>query len=217
MSKPHKKRFSGFNLREALTIIGTNQLKEWEIDAHPVQPSANYKKTMNKLKSSFDLSLSEAAKVLWIDMILFEAVAHFKELKVWKEASLQTDTIAGALDYLIAPQGTVYQSPLLCVVEAKKDDFEKGMAQCLVEMCACRDFNKSVNIDIYGIVTNAIHWEFYKLTPINEAYKSPAYSEIHLEEVLGVLHFILTQCVANLKKFDQLVSEAGHFNIDNAD
>ncbi len=188
-------------------IIGTHQLKEWRLDIEPVQPSASYQKTMSKLKSSFDLSLSEAAKVLWIDMILFEAMAHFEELKVWKEAGLQTDTVTGVLDYLIAPQGTIYQSPLLCVVEAKKDDFEKGMAQCLVEMYACRDFNKGVNIDIYGIVTNAIHWDFYKLTSKNEAYKSPAYSEIHLEEILGILHFILTQCVANLKKFDQSVSD----------
>ena len=186
-------------------IIGTHQLKEWHFDIHPVQASTNYQHTISKLKSRFDLSLSEAAKILWIDLILFEALTPFDELKVWKEASLQTDTVTGVLDYLIAPQGTIYRSPLLCVVEAKKDDFEKGMAQCLIEMSACRDFNKGIDIEVYGIVTNAIIWEFYKLTPKNEVYKSLAYSETHLDEILGILQFIFNQCVANLTKINKSV------------
>jgi hypothetical protein len=96
----------------------------------------------------------------------------------------------------VAPQGIIYQIPLLCVVEAKKDDFEKGMAQCLVEMYACHQFNNNVNIDIYGIVTNAISWEFYQFTSQNEVYKSLAHSESHLEDILGILHIILSQCDA---------------------
>lgn len=204
MKRRSKKRFSGFKLREALMMIGTNQLKEWQLDAQPKSPSTHFQQTLTKLKSHFDLSLSEAAKSVLIDIILLETIDEFDELKVWKEASLQTDTLIGTADYLIAPQGFFYQAPLLCVVEAKKDDFEQGLAQCVVEMQACRWYNQDLeSIDIYGIVTNSIVWRFYKLTPQNEIYESLAYSEKQ-EHIFGILHWLFIQCVNNLK-----ISERG--------
>jgi hypothetical protein len=205
MKAPKKRRFSSFTLREALIMVGNSPLKEWHFELHPRPPSTHYQQTMIKLKSCFDLSLSESAKALWIDMILLESLEPFKRLKTWKEATLQTETLTGVLDYLVAPQGVIYQIPLLCVVEAKKDDFEKGMAQCLIEMYACHQFNNNLEIDIYGIVTNAISWEFYKFTSQSEVYKSLTYSESHLEDILGILHFIFSQCEANLQRVTQIV------------
>ena len=113
MKAPKKRRFSSFTLREALTMIGNPPLQEWHFELHPIPPSTHYQQTMIKLKSCFDLSLSESAKALWIDMILLESLEHFKALKTWKEATLQTDTLTGVLDYLVAPQGIIYQVPLL--------------------------------------------------------------------------------------------------------
>jgi hypothetical protein len=58
-------------------------------------------------------------------------------------------------------------------LSAKKNDFEKGLAQYLVEMKACRFHNKNLqHIDIYGIVTNSLTWRFYKFTVTNEVYES---------------------------------------------
>jgi hypothetical protein len=55
--------------------------------------------------------------------------------------------------------------PYLCVIEAKKDDFEQFAAQCLVEMQACQWLNRQAGKEmiIYGIVTNGEGWKFYKL------------------------------------------------------
>lgn len=199
MNKQRKKRFSGFNLPEALSIIGVNQIKEWYFDTIPRSPSIHYQQTVAKLKLHFDLSLSEAAKSLLIDALLLEAIDDFKELKIWKEASLQTDVLTGTIDYLVAPQGKVYQSPFLCVVEAKKDNFEQGLAQCLVEMQACQWLNKIFKpFEVFGIVTNAIVWRFYKLTPENDVYESSVYAETQLDFILGVLYSIFTQCTINL-------------------
>lgn len=199
MNKQRKKRFSGFNLPEALSIIGVNQIKEWYFDIIPRSPSIHYQQTVAKLKLHFDLSLSEAAKSLLIDALLLEAIDDFKELKIWKEASLQTDALTGTIDYLVAPQGKVYQSPFLCVVEAKKDNFEQGLAQCLVEMQACQWLNKIFKpFEVFGIVTNAIVWRFYKLTPENDVYESSVYAETQLDSILGILYSILAQCTINL-------------------
>jgi hypothetical protein len=61
-------------------------------------------------------------------------------------------------DYLVAGQGKIYQSPFLCVVEAKKDDFEQGLAQCLLEMYVCQQNNVQL-FDVFRIVTNSTVWQ----------------------------------------------------------
>ena len=200
MKKPRKKRFSDFNLEEALTLVGINQLKKWPLnEVAPKQLSKLFQQLRHKLETYFDLSLSEAAKSMLIDAILLEAMDRFETIKIWKEANLQTDKTIGVVDYLIAPQGVVYQTPLLCVIEAKKDDFEKGLAQCLVEMEACRFYNKNLQpIDTYGIVTNSLTWRFYKFTVKNEVYESAPYAE-PLEQIVGILRWMLYQCVNNMK------------------
>jgi hypothetical protein len=42
---------------------------------------------------------------------------------------LSTDTLTGKADYVMAPHRAYLETPLLCVAEAKKDDFERGAAQ----------------------------------------------------------------------------------------
>lgn len=192
MKKLRKKRFSSFTLEEALMLIGTNQLKKWPLDIPAKSPSKLFLLLRGKLESHFDLSLSEAAKSMLIDVTLLEAIDPFETIKIWKEAGLQTDKTISVVDYLIAPQGVIYKTPLLCVIEAKKDDFEQGLAQCLVEMEACRWYNGQ-NIDIFGIVTNSLVWRFYKLANNNEVYESIPYAE-SLEQILGILQWIFTQC-----------------------
>ena len=92
------------------------------------------------------------------------------------------------------------EAPFLCIVEAKKDDFEQGLAQCLVEMQACQWSNQQIGktIDVLGIVTNGEGWKFYKLTIENIAYETLLYSLSDLEALLGVLRFLFQQCESNL-------------------
>jgi hypothetical protein len=189
-----RQRFSQIDLRSALQIIGINELKEWQLKFTPKAASEYYLTTAQKLKVHFDLSLSESAKSLLIDAILLEAINGYSTLKIWKEAKLQTAQLTGVVDYLIAAQGKVYQSPLLCVVEAKKDDFEQGLAQCLTEMYACLILNQpQYSFPIYGIVTNATIWRFYKLSK-QECYESLSYSETQLADILGILNYLFTDC-----------------------
>lgn len=194
-----KQRFSQINLRDALGILGISDLKEWKIEFNPQLPSDYYLETIKRLRANFDVLLSESAKLLLIDAALLEVIQDFPHLKIWKEAALQTDSLTGIVDYLIAPQGKVYQTPLLCVIEAKKDDFEKGLAQCLIEMYACLLFNQPQHqFPIYGIVTNASLWQFYYLDLDKNCYESPAYSESQIADILGILHKILTACESHL-------------------
>ncbi len=188
-----RKRFSQFTLPEALAFLNQRDIANWQIPFTLREPSDLYLQMTDRLSKYFDLSLSEAAKSLLIDAILLESINHFEKLKIWKEAKLQSDILQGVADYLIAPQGKIYQSPFLCVVEAKKDDFEQGLAQCLLEMHVCMQ-NNSPPIDVFGIVTNSTTWQFYKLDSQQRVFESPAYTITHLNEILGILDWLFEQC-----------------------
>jgi hypothetical protein len=92
-------------------------------------------------------------------------VAENYNLKVWSHMPYNIDEekgLVGEPDYLIAPK-TKYGAmakPLLCVIEAKKDDFNQGWAQALSEMVASSLLDAHI---CYGIVTTGAIWQFGKL------------------------------------------------------
>lgn len=62
------------------------------------------------------------------------------------------------------------------MIEAKKNDFEQGATQCLVEMHPCQWVNRQIgqdlDLDIYGIVTNGEGSQLYRLACSGEASES---------------------------------------------
>lgn len=83
---------------------------------------------------------------------------------------------------------------------SKKDDFEQGLAQCLVEMQACQWRNTQINkkIDVFGIVTNGDTWKAYKLAISGTVYETMPHATGDLERVLGLLQSIFRECEQNL-------------------
>jgi hypothetical protein len=197
---PKKKNFSSFNTKEAYQQLNLQRLLLWEHKVRNTTASAFFQERMARLQRHFDLKTCEDAKKLLIDAVCEEALEGFDRIKIWKGSSLETLTTSGIADYLIAEHRGYLEAPFLCVVEAKKDNFEQGLAQCLVEMQACQWENQQVNrsIDILGIVTNGDGWQFYKLTIDNQVYETPLYAIGNLEVVLGWLKYIFQLCQSNL-------------------
>jgi hypothetical protein len=198
--KSKKKNFSSFRYKEAFKQLNLTELMPWTIAATPAQPSDFFQMRLDRLHETFDLQSCEESKKLLIDAICEEAIHDFKTLKIWKGANLESETSCGIADYLVAQKKAYLEAPFLCIVEAKKDDFEQGTAQCLVEMQACQWENQQVGtaIDTYGIVSNGGTWEFYKLALAGAAYQTPPYSINDIATVLGVLRHIFQQCESNL-------------------
>lgn len=198
-SKPKKHKFSGFTLAEAFQHLHLTKLTPWVITAEPVAPSNFFQQRLIKLQR-FDLRASEESKKLLIDAILEEGIEGFNRLKIWKGANLETETVSGYVDYLVAEDRDYLYAPFLCVMEAKKDDFEQGLAQCLVEMDACQWSNRQIgrDISVFGIVTNGEGWKFYRLAVTGEVEETDLYSIQTIDAVLGVLRFIFSTCEQNL-------------------
>lgn len=193
-SKAKKKSFSSFDLKAAFKHLGLEKLLSWALTPQSVQPSDFYYQTLKRLEK-FDLRSNERSKELLIDLILQETIQNF-DLKIWKGASLESDTATGEVDYLFTEDRDYLEAPLLCIIEAKKDDFEQGLAQCLVEMHACQWNNHQIDrhIDTFGIVSNGNTWEFYKLTTKGVAYGTLPFSIGEIAIVLGLLHQVMGLC-----------------------
>jgi hypothetical protein len=194
-----KKPFSSFTYGEAFKYLGVTELKRWTIKAEPVPISDFFRQRLERLQR-FDLESLEVSKALLIDAICEEGLEGLGRLKVWKGAYLEGEDVCGNADYLIAERRAYLEAPFVCVIEAKKDDFEQGAAQCLVEMKTCQFICKQFGkfIDIYGIVTNGEGWKFYRLTPDQEVSESLLYGIGEMSILLGLLRFVFQQSEQNL-------------------
>lgn len=190
-----KRNFSGVTLKEVMLLLQQQNFIPWQMNAPPRSPSAYLQETLSRLQV-FDLTNSEAAKLLLIDALFVEIVPGHPSLKVWKAAPLESDTLVGIADYVIAPRRAYLAAPLLCVTEAKRDDFEQGRTQCLAEMVACQENNRRENhdTDVFGIVSNGQGWQFYQLTRSGEVFETDLYTTAFLPPLLGALDFVCAEC-----------------------
>jgi len=149
----------------------------------------------------FDLESLEVSKTLLIDAICEEGLEGFDRLKVWKGAYLEGETVCDNVDYLIAERRAYLEAPFGCVIEAKKDDFEQGAAQCLVEMQTCQWVNGQLgkDLNIYGIVTNGEGWKFYQLQVNGEVSETLLSGINEMPILLGLLRSFFERCAQNLE------------------
>lgn len=190
--------FSSLTLQEALALVPASDLTRWNPQIEPRQSSEVLTAVLERLQF-FDLAGSEAGKILLIDALLGEVVPPLQNLKVWKAAPLQSDRVFGVADFLIAPRRAYVEAPLLCVIEAKKDDFDMGRIQCVAEMTACQWNNrqKEAALDVFGIVSNGQGWVFYQLTHIGQVRETELFTLRDLPDLLGMLHFLCAACALN--------------------
>ncbi len=75
--------------------------------------------------------------------------------------------LSGECDFILALSEPLprLRAPLLTVVEAKKNDIEAGLGQCIAQMVAAQLFNERAgqNAVVYGCVTTGEDWQFLRL------------------------------------------------------
>ncbi len=159
-----------------------------------------------KDKGSFSSEASICERIIF--PIIYK-VATMNSLPVWSQLKFTVDKslgLTGVPDYIIAPAvegGLRFKTPIVCLGEAKKDDFIGGWGQVGSEMFAAQTANKNKNIPIFGIVSNGHSWEFGKLEKniitINE---NLLVTPRELQQLLNTLNWMF--CEAR-KNADQLL------------
>lgn len=96
--------------------------------------------------------------------------------------------LTGECDFLLAlgPSVPPLRAPIAAVVEAKKNDVEGGLGQCVAQMVAAREFNAADRgpAPVHGVVTTGEAWQFLRLT--GDAVELDR-RRFYLDNVAGVL------------------------------
>ncbi|MBD2513577.1 hypothetical protein H6G93_00860 [Nostoc sp. FACHB-973] len=104
----------------------------------------------------------------------------------------------GNCDFVISRSAEllILNAPVVTIVEAKKENINAGLGQCVAEMLAAKLFNEREGNNIktiYGTVTTGTNWKFLKLIgqvveiDLGEHYISD------IGKILGILSNILTE------------------------
>lgn len=104
--------------------------------------------------------------------------------------------LMGECDFILAKNinaiGLDY--PLFCLIEAKKNDIEAGIGQCVAQMLGAKIYNQKEGHPIetiYGCVTNADNWLFLKLEHEIITADNHYYYFDNLNTILGILQTII--------------------------
>ena len=98
----------------------------------------------------------------------------------------------GICDFLItrSPELMIVKSPVIAIVEAKKENISSGLGQCVAEMLAAQIFNqregKEIKV-ILGTVTTGTVWKFIKLEGTAVEIDSSEYFLSNVNKILGIL------------------------------
>lgn len=103
-----------------------------------------------------------------------------------------TQGLNGTCDFLISrsPEQLFINAPVIIIVEAKKEDLNAGLGQCVAEMLAARLFNERdgnpIN-RIYGTVTTGDRWKFLKLEEQVIEIDLGEYFLNNVNKIMGIL------------------------------
>jgi hypothetical protein len=108
--------------------------------------------------------------------------------------------LTGECDFIlsVAPPVPALRAPLVTIVEAKRNDVESGVWQCIAQMVGAREFNHRSGSGlelIHGCVTNAEAWQFLRLTGTFAGIDRRRYYIDNVGGLLAVFQAILAAAV----------------------
>ena len=191
--------YSDFTLRKVkqdfnLTIVEQNTFLD---KIQPQQPSPFLAEFIKKyLPLALALNTEKARSEMLICPILLELKEiSTSSISLFSGNDFTVDTSIGlsvVCDFLISlsSEQLFLEAPAVVVVEAKKEDLNGGLGQCVAEMIAAQKFNENNNTPIpiiYGTVTTGDRWKFLKIENQTVTIGLIEYKIPPLEEILGIL------------------------------
>jgi hypothetical protein len=129
--------------------------------------------------------------------------SYLQDLMLWSHEPLYCDAdLSGIPDYFVSRRSSLgrwgAEPPYIIIIEAKRDDFDRGWAQCLAALLAAQKLNNLPELTLYGIATNGRQWEFGKLQGSALLRDTRTFTWSHIEELCAALHFVFEQCQAQV-------------------
>lgn len=157
-------------------------------------------KTLARSQQIGFFSESEKARSEFIVAPVLVEVQHSrKDLALYSGKNLDVDKskgLNGECDFILSKGGMTrtLQAPIVSLVEAKKNDIDLGLGQCVSQMVGAQLFNQQEGqpIDtIFGCVTSGDVWLFLKLHGNTIAINAEQYYLNSIGKVLGAFKQIV--------------------------
>lgn len=162
----------------------------------PVEPDSAIRHTLTALAPLATTLNTEKARSEWMTaLVLGEFWARYGgQISLYSGADFQADPDAGLngfCDFLLAraPQQPTIQPPVAVIFEAKKEDINDGLGQCIAAMVGSQRFNARAGLPahtIYGCVTTGSLWKFLRLDGTDVTFDLTEYSVGDWPHLVGI-------------------------------
>ncbi|UXE63406.1 MAG: hypothetical protein KA717_12695 [Woronichinia naegeliana WA131] len=164
--------YSDFSLSSVRKIFQLKLIEKADlfVDCSELQPSSLLSEI---LKENLSLALASNTEKSRSEMLIAPILIDlsrqcFNRIGIFSGVNFSVDTsqgLNGNCDFLISYSENLLliTAPIITLVEAKKEDLNGGLGQCIAEMIAAQYFNQREENEIkeiYGVVTS---WHWYRL------------------------------------------------------
>ena len=194
--------YSQFTLETVEQTFGLNIIETLELFATipEVKISDFLKKCLEyNTPMALEIATEKARSEMIITPILIELKQQFESnisLFLGREFNVDSQFgLIGYCDFIISksPSQLIIKSPVAIIVEAKNDNIQSGLGQCIAEMVAAQILNQRQNNNqtIYGSVTTGTNWKFMKLFDKVVEVDPNEYFLNNIGKLMGILRSFL--------------------------
>ena len=165
--------------------------------AEETSPSGQFLEEFKFTMENVNVFSSEASRCEAIIFPILKEVykAYADTYALWiREPIAYDENLNGTPDYLVATKSelgmTIVGTPLIILVEAKKNDFEHSWGQCLAELVAAQKINDAPDVPVYGIVSDGERWQFGKLVGDAFTQNKTSFSIDNLPALFGAINAV---------------------------
>ena len=177
-------------VEKELDVKVKNRLLNWQIEF--IEPSDWLKETLGKGLANALVSEKSRSEFLVAPVMLEIKELNNNRVQIFSGQTLNVDAnlgLTGECDFILSKTEPtpILREPIMAVVEAKKNDIELGLGQCIAQMVAARIFNSRKGNDlkeIFGCVTTGETWQFLKL---EESFVIVDVSRFYIDNVGKIL------------------------------
>ncbi len=191
--------YTDFDIRKVESELGVkvkNRVLSWQIEF--IEPINWLVEAL--IRGSSTSLVSEKARSEFLVAPVLLAVREINEnrVQIFSGQTLNVDAnlgLTGECDFILSKTEPtpILREPIMAVVEAKKNDIELGLGQCIAQMVAARIFNHRQGNDfkeIFGCVTTGETWQFLKLEETLAIVDTNRYFISEVGKILGVFKSI---------------------------
>ena len=199
--------YSNFTLSAARSAFQLEEIDTAGLfsDIEPVNPSSLLTAILErKVPLATAIGTEKAKSEMIVADVLVELREHFEHrISLFSGIDFNVDDengLTGVCDFVISlsPVQFDLEAPVIVLVEAKNDNLEVGLGQCVAEMVAAQRFNAEQGNNIprvYGATTTGVLWRFLRLEGQKLRIDMAPYQIERCDKILGILAGMVKQKV----------------------